>query len=68
MKYLALIMLVSSIFAGSASAHMYSFDEHPDAFVPLYSPAGNFVVPGPHAPMLFWHDNRAGEPILFMHR
>ena len=64
MKYLALIMLVSSIFAGSASAHMYAFDEHPDAFVPLYSLAGNFMVPGPHAPMIFFDGNRA----LWMHR
>lgn len=58
MKYLALVLLVSSLFAGSASAHMYGCGGMVcnDTVVPMYHRSGPIFVPGPSAPkVIFFH-------------
>lgn len=62
MKYLALVMLVSSIFAGSANAMPK------DHVVPMYSPNGTVLVPGPSASKMLILPARPVDRIFLMRR
>jgi len=60
MKYLALIMLLSSIFVGSASAHMYRFCNMGDC------PGGVVFMGKDKAQNFMYHNKMFGDRVIFV--